>query len=386
MAAGKAKFRQRAFSILEKTKTILSFSQGSDEMNERTEVKGDTEVKKGWVEHTWSTFIERAEDDLEEDLQGSMLLSDFQKKKFRHFFYHVLDLNNDHVISEEDFTGLNSRVRHYMQWGVNTPQYLTLTEVHDHFMTYFLVISTKFSKKEDEAFDFGDRKTSTLSELSKPVKESVSIEEWVDVWGETVGKARKLDDLPMWLQYYPKTLFDTINRSGTGIITKNELKLFYTAFIDTGKLSDEALTTLTEKSYNAMTANGDVNLSYHIYKLSFLNFLLGKQPNGPGQFMFGTVAWDQETIWVSEVIGQTSDQETNHQSQEAKENNIKVTRESQQQTKSILTDNGLDKAVSNGNAKQTNNKKSEKKPKQNESVSIVDVIDKNGTRRKSIIV
>lgn len=102
--------------------------------------------------------------------------------------------------------------------------------------------------------------------------------------------------------------------------------------------------------------------------------------------MFGTVAWDQETIWVSKVIGQTSDQETYHQSQEAKENNIKVTRESQQQTKSILTDNGLDKAVSNGNAKQTNNKKSEKKPKQNESVSIVDVIDKNGTRRKSIIV
>ena len=60
-----------------------------------------------------------------------------------------------------------------------------------------------------------------MSEVSKqPIKESVSIEEWVDVWGETVGKARKLDDLPMWLQYYPKTLFDTINRSGTGIITK----------------------------------------------------------------------------------------------------------------------------------------------------------------------
>ena len=103
--------------------------------------------------------------------------------------------------------------------------------------------------------------------------------------------------------------------------------------------------------------------------------------------MFGTVSWDQETVWMSEVIGfgQTPNPE-NRQSPEAKENNLKVTRESQQQTKSILTDNGLDKAVSNGNAKQTNNKKSEKKPKQNESVSIVDVIDKNGTRRKSIIV
>ena len=66
-----------------------------------------------------------------------------------------------------------------------------------------------------------------MSELSKPVKESVSIEEWVDVWGETVGKARKLDDLPMWLQYYPKTLFDTINRSGTGIITKVSLTILY---------------------------------------------------------------------------------------------------------------------------------------------------------------
>ena len=60
---------------------------------------------------------------------------------------------------------------------------------------------------------------------------------------------------------------------------QNELKLFYTAFIDTGKgikdtsliqfcsfvyflgkLGDEALSRLTEDSYKAMTANGDVKL------------------------------------------------------------------------------------------------------------------------------
>ena len=73
------------------------------------------------------------------------------------------------------------------------------------------------------------------------------------------------------------------------MISKKELKLFYTAFIDAGKLGDEALTALTEKSYNAMTSNGDAELSLHMYKLSFLNFLLGKHPNGPGQFMFGRV-------------------------------------------------------------------------------------------------
>ena len=148
------------------------------------------------MEHTWSTFIERAEDDKEEALevhkldyhdiistmssqdflslisllkisfQGRALISEFQQHKFRHFFYHVLDLNNDHVISQEDFdgiylnpcypdslkcvtchtSGLNSRVRHYMAWGVNSPQYLTLTEVHDHFISYFLHTSAKFAK------------------------------------------------------------------------------------------------------------------------------------------------------------------------------------------------------------------------------------------------
>ena len=64
-----------------------------------------------------------------EEIRGKQLLTRFQQQKFRHFFYHVLDLNNDHVISEEDFTGLNSRVRHYMEWSINTAQYLILTEV-----------------------------------------------------------------------------------------------------------------------------------------------------------------------------------------------------------------------------------------------------------------
>ena len=95
--------------------------------------------------------------------------------------------------------------------------------------------------------------------------------------------------------------------------------MFYTAFLDTGKLGDSSLAVLTEKSYNAMTANGDVDLrpvscifyltcvrnditfSYHIYKLSFLNFLLGRQPNGPGQFMFGTIEWEHKTSWMEGV-------------------------------------------------------------------------------------
>ena len=88
--------------------------------------------------------------------------------------------------------------------------------------------------------------------------------------------------------------FDLFACSGSGVISKKELKLFYTAFLDAGRLGDKKLSELTEVSYSAMTSNGDVQLSFHMYKLSFLNFLLGKQPNGPGQFMFGIMEAEED--------------------------------------------------------------------------------------------
>ena len=155
-------------------------------------------------------------------LLGKEMLSQFQKDKFVHFFYHVLDVNRDHVISQEDFDDLNDRVRHYMDWTSNDKRFLKLYEIHSLFIQYFLTQAVKFAPKDD-GFDFCDFKGPGEEEEEEEKveeKSSVSIEEWVEVWGETVGKARKMDDLPMWLQYYPKILFDTINRSGTGVITK----------------------------------------------------------------------------------------------------------------------------------------------------------------------
>ena len=249
----------------------------------------------GWKEHTWSTFIARAEEEEAVAPLGKLLLSTFQRDKFVHFFYHVLDVNRDHVISQEDFDDLNDRVRHYMDWSLNNPRYLMLIEVHTVLIKNFLKQAVKFIPKNN-GFDYCKVKGPGEQEEEEVVeKESVSIDEWVSVWGETVGRARKMDDLPMWLQYYPKTLFDTINRSGSGVITKKELKLFYTAFLDAGRLGEKKLGELTDKSFSAMTSNGDVQLSFHMYKLSFLNFLLGRQPNGPGQFMFGVVETETGT-------------------------------------------------------------------------------------------
>ena len=86
--------------------------------------------KSKWSEHVWSTFIHRGySDDVTEKskvVQGKELLTEFQQDKFRYFFYHVLDLNSDHVISKEDFIKLNKRIKHYMDWSVNTIQFLAL--------------------------------------------------------------------------------------------------------------------------------------------------------------------------------------------------------------------------------------------------------------------
>ena len=276
---------------------VVSSQQGKVVLEE------EKKATSGWKEHTWSTFIARAEEEEVEAPQGKVLLSGFQKDKFVHFFYHVLDVNRDHVISQEDFDDLNDRVRHYMDWSINNINFLTLNEVHSLFIQYFLTQAVKFAPKDD-GFDFCDFKGPGEEEEEEKVEEksSVSIEEWVEVWGETVGKARKMDDLPMWLQYYPKTLFDTINRSGSGIVSKKELKLFYTAFLDAGKMEEDALVLLTDKSYSAMTSNGEVELNFHMYKLSFLNFLLGRQPNGPGQWIFGEVERSTEEGLVSFLI------------------------------------------------------------------------------------
>ena len=262
----------------------------SEEKLTEQETVEDRVRKSTWSEHVWSTFIHRGYSDDVTDKEpvviGKHLLTDFQQDKFKYFFYHVLDLNTDHVISAEDFDKLNERIKHYMDWSVNTIQFLALKEVHGIFLDSFLTTAASIRCDQSKSGEWDP-----FPEASDPVEKScMTIEEWLDVWGSLVGAARKLNDLPMWLQFYPKTLFDTINRSGSGVITKTELQLFYTAFLDVGKLGEDKIGQVTEESFSAITSNGDVKLDFHIYKLSFLNFLLGKQPNGPGQYIFGMVA------------------------------------------------------------------------------------------------
>ena len=83
-----------------------------------------------------------------------------------------------------------------------------MQEVHGLFLDFFLRTSSVLQSDQESKV--------TAWELPDPEEKCcVTIEEWLDVWGFLVGEAKKINDLPMWLQYYPKTLFDTINRSGS---------------------------------------------------------------------------------------------------------------------------------------------------------------------------
>ena len=121
------------------------------------------------------------------------------------------------------------------------------------------------------------------------------MEEWIEVWGTIVGKAKRMDDFPMWLQYYPKVLFDIINRSGvcsfscflrvssswmkwpifccslpgTGVITKSELKFFYTAFMDVGKLGEAKLDEITNNAYEALTSVNYSSVTFFLHCAHF---------------------------------------------------------------------------------------------------------------------
>ena len=55
--------------------------------------------------------------------------------------------------------------------------------------------------------------------------------------------------------------------AGTGVITKSELKYFYTAFMDVGKLGEECLDEITNNAFGALTSVSLINSMKQTKKL-----------------------------------------------------------------------------------------------------------------------
>ena len=58
--------------------------------------------------------------------------------------------------------------------------------------------------------------------------------------------------------------------AGTGIITKTELKCFYTAFLDVGKLGEQKILEITDSAFEALTSVRKSCNLYNDYQLFLL--------------------------------------------------------------------------------------------------------------------
>ncbi|CAG9112868.1 unnamed protein product [Plutella xylostella] len=73
-----------------------------------------------------------------------------------------------------------------------------------------------------------------------------------------------------------------LEMQGTGAITKPALAAYYRSVIGlTAARVDEVIDT----AYDRMTSNGYLILDYGTFVHCFTNWLFGKNPNGPGQWV-----------------------------------------------------------------------------------------------------
>lgn len=216
-----------------------------------------------------------------EALQKS--LSSFQLEKLTFFFKFFFDTNGDGVVDSSDFVILTERLRTIAGWETNSKEFKRL---QDNF-NVFLECLLDQVKTEQNQFQEGleDRTWEEALRPSKVVIESVTLNQWLNMWAKLCNRSAGINDFPIWVQLIPQILFSVkCGKNKEAVITKDRLSHFYENF---ARCKGEDLRKLTEDGYNTMTANGDYELNLENYNLLFSNFLLGKTIYGPGKFLFG---------------------------------------------------------------------------------------------------
>ncbi|XP_065210961.1 calexcitin-2-like [Planococcus citri] len=228
---------------------------------EDTNMSTNTTSQRGWSVHIWTTWVRRSSLGDDEETPKPINLSDIQKEKFSHFFTNLLDLDRDELISIQDFDYLAEKLRHFADWSHSGTEFSLLKQVQQEFINTFFVNVNKES----------------------PISCYIELDDWLRTWSNLLTGVVGMRDLPFWLQQFPKVLFLVINKSGNGILSKEELKTFFASIIGYHDMNEEDLNEM----YKTLTANGDFPLKFHVYELCFANWLFCKNPNGPGQWLFG---------------------------------------------------------------------------------------------------
>ncbi|KAK5639237.1 hypothetical protein RI129_011729 [Pyrocoelia pectoralis] len=256
--------RDRTRDLLKRWRTLPECEENKVLKSHRVKTDADGVYTFGvptWVDRFSIDASHQWED--EEKYQ----LTPTQSNKLNHFFTCLLDHDRDDLVSDQDFESLSERLRHFADWSLNSTEFNILQQVERGFMETFLEDIT------DERLGF---KVNNQMFITK--------EGWLHKWAQLLSTSRNLTDFPIWLQYLVKILFQVINRSGSGIITRDELSAFYSSVLGFDAIR---VGEILDVAYQAMTSNGDHPLGYRAYRLCFANYLLGRYPNGSGQFLLG---------------------------------------------------------------------------------------------------
>jgi len=210
-------------------------------------------------------------------------LSQFQIEKLTFFFKQFFDADGNGVVDINDFYVLNEKLRTVAGWDPNSPEFQRLVDNSGVFLECLLdqVKAEHFHHQEG----LEDRTWEEAFAPSKLVMESVTLNQWLNMWAKLCDGAAGINDFPIWVQLLPKILFAVcIGKNKKDVITKDCIRHFYQNF---GNVSKAELDKVTEAGYETMTANGDYLLNEDNYNLLFANFLLGRTIYGPGKFLFG---------------------------------------------------------------------------------------------------
>ncbi|KAJ8709219.1 hypothetical protein PYW07_009045 [Mythimna separata] len=241
----------------------------------------DEDKHRGWSVHVWTTWVNRCSEDLEcldlEDDQPLAQLSSMQTDKMTLFFTELLDHDRDDVIIDTDFDQFFERLAHFADWSPNSSEFHILLEVKREFIDHFInPLPTKWAELPYYRRVCGPES----SGINIPGR--TTLEGWLARWALHLSEMKRFSDLPLYLQYLCKILFHVVDRTGTGAITKAALAAFYRSVIG---LNAARVDEIIDTAYDRMTSNGYLILDYGTYVHCFTNWLMGKNPNGPGQWV-----------------------------------------------------------------------------------------------------
>ncbi|XP_063381567.1 uncharacterized protein LOC134668046 [Cydia fagiglandana] len=273
------KTKDKTKELLKRWRTLPEAEVPEDQMQAAANHDHEEGEHRGWSVHVWTTWVNRFSEDLGclelEDEQPLAQLSSVQTDKLTLFFTELLDHDRDDVICDQDFDPFFEKLAHFADWSFDSSEFHIMLEVKREFIEQFInPLPPKYGELPyykrvcgPEAGGYPGRTT---------------LEGWLARWALLLSRYRRFSDLPLYLQYLCKILFHVVDRTSTGEITKAALAAFYRSVIG---LSAQRVDEIIDTAYDRMTSNSYLILDYGTYVHCFTNWLMGKNPNGPGQWV-----------------------------------------------------------------------------------------------------